>query len=80
MFYEKDSNSGLIPVKKIKTLDSLPCQEDYFDMFDPKTTKFKNINLQLPLPSSNLKMSYVNNKYVIQNQNRVFHGVDFDED
>ena len=24
-------------------------------------------------------MSYLNNKYIIHNQNRVFHGVDFDQ-
>jgi hypothetical protein len=66
-------------VYKIKTLNDLPCQEEYFDIFDPKTTKFKNVNLKLPLSSSHLEMSYLYNKYIIHNQNRVLHGVDFDQ-
>jgi len=79
VFFDKDPISGLIPVIKTKVInDYLPCFDYYFDIFNPKTSKFKNINHKFPLPTSSLYMAYINNKYVVVLSNQVFYGVDFD--
>jgi len=76
-FKKRDPVSGFIPVLKSTINDKLPCKDDYLDIFDPKTAKFKNINHKFPLATHHLAMTYTGKKYIVGLSNQVIHGINF---